>query len=149
MSSTVSCVSKDDSLELATQLHAAAIRLLRTVRVADDETGLSPPKLSALSVLAFSGPQNLKALARAEHVTAATMSKLVADLDAAGLAAKRTDPDDKRSVVIQVTAKGRAVMEAGRRRRLTLLQARLSRLNKGERDQLAAAAKLMMRLVEP
>ncbi|MBL8544792.1 MAG: MarR family transcriptional regulator [Hyphomonadaceae bacterium] len=142
-------MSRNDSLDLATQLHAAAIRLLRAVRVADDETGLSAPKLSALSVLVFGGPQSLKALARAEQVTAPTMSKLVADLEAAGLAAKRADPADKRGVVIQVTAKGRALMEAGRRRRLALLQERLGRLSKAERDQLAAAAGLMAKLAQP
>ncbi len=108
-----------------------------------------PVRARALSVLVFGGSQSLKALARAEQVTAPTMSKLVADLEAAGLAAKRADPEDKRGVVIQVTAKGRALMEAARRRRLALLQERLGRLSKAERDQLAAAAGLMAKLAQP
>ena len=44
---------------LATRLHAAAIRLLRTLRREDDGTGLSAPRLSALSVIAFAGPLSL------------------------------------------------------------------------------------------
>jgi DNA-binding MarR family transcriptional regulator len=141
-------MARTDSLEVATALHRAAIRLLRAVRVADDETGISAPKLSALSVLTFAGPQSLTSLARAEQVTPATMSKLVSDLEAQGLVAKRVDRQDKRGLRIEVTAKGRALMEEGRKRRLALLNKRLSKFTREERAQLADAAALMMRLAE-
>lgn len=139
-------MAKSDPLDLADRLHGAAIRLLRAVRVADEETGVSAPKLSALSVLVFGGPQSLKDLARAEQVTAPTMSKLVADLEAEGLVAKRPDAADRRSVRITATADGRAVMEGGRRRRLDLLRKRLARLTAAERARLDEAAALMLRL---
>lgn len=141
-------MARTDSLEVATALHRAAIRLLRTVRVADDETGVSAPKLSALSVLTFGGPQSLKSLAGAEQVTPATMSKLVSDLEAEGLVAKRIDREDKRGVRIEVTAKGRDLMEEGRKRRLALLNKRIAKLTREERAQLADASALMMRLAE-
>ncbi len=141
-------MARSDSLEVATALHRAAIRLLRAVRVADDEAGVSAPKLSALSVLTFGGPSSLTALARAEQVTAATMSKLVSDLEGDALVAKRADRDDKRGLRIEVTAKGRALMEEGRKRRLALLNTRLAKLTREERAQLAAAAALMMRVSE-
>jgi len=139
-------MARTDSLEVAAALHRAAIRLLRAVRVADDETGVSAPKLSALSVLTFGGPSSLSALAKAEQVTAATMSKLVSDLESEGLVAKRVDREDKRGVRIEVTAKGRALMEEGRKRRLALLQKRLAKFTREERAQLADAAALMMRV---
>ena len=139
---------RTDSLEVANALHRAAIRLLRMVRVADAETGISAPKLSALSVLTFGGPQSLKRLAGAEQVTPATMSKLVSDLEAEGLVAKRTDREDKRGLRIEVTAKGRALMEAGRKSRLALLHTRIAKLTREERTQLAEASALMMRLAE-
>ena len=139
-------MSKNDPLEVADRLHSAAIRLLRRVRVADDQTGLSAPKLSALSVLVFGGPQSLKDLARAEQVTPPTMSKLVGDLEAEGLAAKRVDRTDKRGVRIEVTAKGRTLMEEGRRRRLALLRKKLTKLPKGELALLGDAAALMLRI---
>jgi DNA-binding MarR family transcriptional regulator len=137
---------KNDPLEIADCLHSAAIRLLRRVRVADDETGLSAPRLSALSVLVFGGASSLKDLARAEQVTPPTMSKLVADLEAGGLAAKRADRKDKRGVRIEVTAKGRALMEEGRRRRLALLRKKLAQLPKAELELLGEAATLMLRI---
>jgi DNA-binding MarR family transcriptional regulator len=138
--------ARSDSLEVATALHRAAIRLLRTVRVADAETGVSAPKLSALSVLTFGGAMSLTALARAEQVTSATMSKLVTDLEAEGLVAKRADREDKRGLRIEVTAKGRALMEEGRRRRLALLQKRLAKLSRDERALLDQAAETMLKL---
>ena len=139
---------RTDSLEVANALHRAAIRLLRMVRAVDDQTGVSAPKLSALSVLTFGGQQNLKTLARAEQVTPATMSKLVSDLEAAGLVAKRIDRADKRGVRIEVTAKGRTLMEEGRKRRLALLNKCIAKLTREERAQLAEASALMMRLAE-
>ena len=139
---------RTDSLEVANALHRAAIRLLRMVRAVDDQTGVSAPKLSALSVLTFGGPQNLKTLARAEQVTPATMSKLVSDLEAAGLVAKRIDRADKRGVRIAVIAKGRILMEEGRKRRLALLNKCIAKLTREERAQLAEASALMMRLAE-
>jgi DNA-binding MarR family transcriptional regulator len=141
-------MARTDSLDVAVALHRAAIRLLRTVRTADDETGVSAPKLSALSVLVFGGATSLSGLARAEQVTPATMSKLVSDLEAAGLVAKRADRDDKRGVRIEVTAKGRALMEEGRKRRLDLLNKRIAKLTRAERAQLAEASEIIMRLAE-
>lgn len=139
-------MARTDSLEVAVALHRAAIRLLRMMRVADAETGVSPPKLSALSVLAFGGPQSLSGLARAEQVTAATMSRLVSDLEADGLVAKRADRADRRGVRIEVTERGRVLMEEGRRKRLALLTARLRALTRAERALLADAAAVMLRV---
>jgi DNA-binding MarR family transcriptional regulator len=139
-------MSKHEPLEVADRLHSAAIRLLRRVRVVDDETGLSAPKLSALSVLVFRGPSSLKDLARSEQVTAPTMSKLVADLEAEGLAAKRADREDKRGVRIEVTSRGRALFEEGRRRRLALLRKKVAQLSKAEQALLGDAAALMLRI---
>jgi DNA-binding MarR family transcriptional regulator len=130
---------------VAERLHAAAIRLLRAMRSADAESGLSGPKLSALSVLAFAGPQSLTGLARAEQVRAPTMSKLVADLEAEGLVAKRADRADKRGVRVEITAKGRNVMEKARARRLALLQQRFSALSAKDLRTLVDAAELMLR----
>ena len=136
----------DPALDVADALHSACIRILRRVRAADDETGLSAPKLSALSVLVFAGPMSLTQLARAEQVTAPTMSKLVADLQGEGLAAKRADREDKRGVRIEVTAKGKALFDAGRRGRLNLLRAKLAKLPKPELEKLREAAALMLRV---
>jgi len=139
--------SRTDPLDIAERLHSAAIRLIRQVRVADAEAGVSAAKLSALSVLVFGGATTLKALAAAEQVRAATMSKLVGDLEAEGLAVKRLDSVDRRSVRIEATAKGRVLLLEGRRRRLALLSERLRTLNGAELAALDRAADLLVRVL--
>lgn len=141
-------MSEPDALHVAERVHAAAIRVLRRARVADVETGLSGPKLSALSVLAFAGPQSLSALAQAEQVRAPTMSKLVGDLEAEKLVIKRVDRADKRGVRIEVTAKGRGLMEEGRARRLALLSKHFQGFTSAELKTLAAAAELILRAAQ-
>jgi hypothetical protein len=42
--------------DVAARLHSASIRLLRTLRREDDGSGLSAPRLSALSWVAVEGP---------------------------------------------------------------------------------------------
>ena len=52
----------------ASDLNSAAIHLLRGLRATDRAAGLTPARLSALSVIVFGGPCPLGRLARAEDV---------------------------------------------------------------------------------
>lgn len=135
--------------ELADRLHSAAIHVLRHVRAEDDALGLSAPKLSALSVLVFRGPLPVGELARAEQVTAATTSRLVSELEAAGLAERSTDPADGRVRLVSATAAGAELLQAGRRRRVARLARSLARLSADERRTLERAAALLGRAISP
>ena len=128
---------------VADRLHSAAIHLLRALRRVDDETGLSAPRLSALSVVVFAGPITLGALAAAEGVRPPTMTRLVTALEDAGLVIRAVDPDDGRLTRISATARGRAVLARGRERRLRLLASRLAALDDGELRTLGTAAELI------
>ena len=136
----------EDAHALADALHRAAIGLLRGIKTADQETGLSPPRLSALSVLVFGGRQSLASLAKAEGVKPPTMSKLVAELEQDGLVEKSADPEDGRGLIIVATARGRKIMLQGRDRRLALLEERLGRLNAKEIARLADAAPVLLKI---
>jgi len=131
---------------LAERIHSVAIRLLRRLRKSDAASGLPGPKLSALSVLVFGGPQTLKDLAAAEQVRAPTMSRLVGELEHEGLASKTGDKDDRRVVRIAATGKGRALLEAGRERRLEVLTQQIAALSREERAVLDRAAEVLLRL---
>lgn len=135
-----------DAHAIAERVHSAAVRLLRRLRKSDSADGLSAPKASALSVLVFGGPQTLKDLAAAEQVRAPTMSRLVAEMEAEGLATKAADPDDGRVVRIAATAKGKVLLEAGRERRLEALAKQVGELGRHERETLRAAAEILVRL---
>ena len=99
----------------------------------DRETGLSGPRLSALSVIVFRAPITLTALAAAEQVRVPTMSRLVRTLEAAGLVTRRADPSDARVVLFRATPKGTRLLQAGRARRVEALEAALARLPAGDR----------------
>ncbi len=133
---------------IAERVHAAALRLLRRLRKSDAAMGVSPAKASALSVLVFGGAQTLKDLAAAEQVRAPTMSRLVAELEADGLATKTADAGDRRALKIAATAKGKALLEAGRERRLAVLAKQVAALSTAEQVLLKRAAVLLGRLNE-
>lgn len=135
-----------DGRAVAERLHGAAIRLIRRLRKSDEASGLAAPKLSALSVLVFGGPHTVKELAAAEQVRAPTMSRLLAELEGAGLVQKSKDPEDRRIVRVQATARGRNLLEAGKSRRLEVLAAQIRSLDVHERRSISAAVKLIERL---
>lgn len=117
---------------LARELNSVAIHLTRRLRRSDEALGVSSPRLSALSVLVFGGPCTLGDLAAAERVTAPTMSRTVAALEADGLVSRRPDPADGRAVRLEATPRGRRLMHRGRALREEQLVRELA--GRGERD---------------
>ena len=136
-----------DAPTIADGLHSAAIHLLRALRREDAASGLSAPRLSALSVVVFAGPITIGALAAAEQVRPPTMTRLVAALEAQGLVTRVPDPDDGRVVRLRATAKGQRLLAAGRARRVEKLAAQVDALPPDDRATLARAAELVERLV--
>lgn len=129
----------------ADRLHSAAIHLLRNVRASDVETGLSPARLSALSVLVFGGPRTISELAAAEQVRLPTMSGIVRGLEEDRLVRRASDPNDRRTARIHATARGRNLLLRGRARRVDNLAERLRALDRDELRTLATAAELIER----
>ena len=124
----------------ADRLHSAAIHLLRWVRREDTRSGLTAPRLSALSVLVFGGPRTIGELAAAEQVRPPTMTRLVAALEARGLVAREKDPADGRVVRLRATAKGERLLAAGRARRVERLAGAVAALGADDRAALERAA---------
>jgi DNA-binding MarR family transcriptional regulator len=119
-----------DAEALADQLHSAAIHLLRQLRKEDDASGLSAPRLSALSVVVFGGPLTLGELARAEQVKPPTMTRIVTGLEKDGLVRRKDDTRDGRLTRIEATPKGHKVLAAGRARRVDNLSSAVGRLER-------------------
>lgn len=132
---------------VADRLHSASIHLLRRVRRRDDESGVTAPHLSALSVLVFGGARTLGELAAAEQVTPPSMTRIVRNLEADGLVEREVDAADRRVFRVRVTDAGRRVLEDGRRRRIAALAERLRSLTPDELATLEAAADLIERAV--
>jgi DNA-binding MarR family transcriptional regulator len=117
---------------LANRLNSAFIHVLR--RIARDEAseGMTPVRLSALSVLVYGGAQTIGELARREGVSLPTMSRIVDALVAGALVNRVTDLRDRRAVRLEPTRRGRQVMERARARRIAKLAEQLDALNDGE-----------------
>lgn len=117
--------------EVANRLHSAAIHLLRRARRTDPLTGVSAAQLSALSVL-MSGPKTLGDLAAAEQVRPPTMSRLVSEMDRAGIARKVIDRDDARVIRVHATPKGLRALSRGRSMRIESIERLISQIDADE-----------------
>jgi DNA-binding MarR family transcriptional regulator len=148
-SSTKTKPLQADVRKLADRLHSAAIHLLRRLRRVDDSTGMTAPKLSALSVIVFGGPITLGDLAKTEQVRPPTMTHLVRDLQRAGLVRTRTDSQDRRVTRVEATARGLRVLTTGRSRRVGLLAQWLVRLEKSDVESLKNAIAALEGLARP
>ena len=138
--------SRPREREVADRLHSAAIHLLRRARRTDPLTGISPAQLSALSVL-MSGPKTLGDLAAAEQVRPPTMSRLVSEMERAGVARKVADREDARVVRVHATAKGLRALSRGRAMRIEAIERLLSGLDADEHATLDAAVGAIERLL--
>lgn len=129
-------------------LHSAAVRLLRRLRTSDAESGLSAAQASAISVLVYGGPSSVSRLAAAEEVRTPTMSRLVKDLESAGLVIRSPDASDARASMIEAAPRARAMLETARSLRLGRLERAIAALAPADRALLVRAAPLLMQLAD-
>ncbi|HLL09190.1 MAG TPA: MarR family winged helix-turn-helix transcriptional regulator [Nocardioidaceae bacterium] len=129
-----------DNAGTATALNSGAIHLLRGLRAADRQSGLTPARLSALSVLVFGGPTSLGRLAGVEDVAGPTMTRIVDGLCRLGLARREPHPESGRSVRISATPDGERLMRAAAQRRIDVISRALDALPPKDRQLLHRAA---------
>jgi DNA-binding MarR family transcriptional regulator len=140
---------EEKAYQVADRLHSAAIRLLRRLRLQDKASGVGPAQLSALSVLVFAGrPLSLGELAEAEQVKLPTMSRIVAGMVRVKLAKCEASKQDRRRLVISPTAKGTAILQAGRQRRVQSLASALEGFSASDLAELGASAELLFKIIE-
>ncbi len=132
-------VPRNSRHRVANALNSTAIHALRAARTADTVTGLTPERLSLLSVLVFGGPATMSALARAEHVTRPAITRTVGALEAAGLVRREEVAADRRQSLVSATAAGKRLLEAGRRARIERLAAFLGDVRPEELTELDRA----------
>ena len=132
--------------ELASELRTAVMRLARRLRQERTDEAYTPSQLSALAVLDHHGPLTPGELAAKERVQPPSMTRIVAVLEAAGLAVRAPHPADGRQCVLTITKTGEKLLAADRRRRDAWLARRLKELSPEERAALEAAAPVLDKL---
>lgn len=139
--------SPHDPLRMAAQdLNSGAIHLLRGMREIDRRAGLTPARLSALSVVVFGGPCSLGTLAAKEGVAGPTMTRIVDGLVEHGLVQREVHPENGRMALIVATPDGSALMYEAASRRIAAITAGLETLPDADRDLLVAAAPILRQL---
>jgi DNA-binding MarR family transcriptional regulator len=97
--------------------------------------GIPPVQLQALTVLA-TGDVRMHELARRLGLATSTVTRLVDRLEAAGLAERRSQRPDRRSVLVGLSAAGREALQTIRARLRALLGELLAELPPRERREL-------------
>jgi DNA-binding MarR family transcriptional regulator len=135
-----------DPAATADSLHSAAIHLLRKLRRIDTGSGLNAPRLSALSVIVFAGPLTLGQLANAEGVRPPTMTRIVSALEAKGLVKKKASTEDRRTIHLSATMKGKRLLLQARNRRVQTLAHQIRLLPSHDQKNLHAAIAILNNL---
>ncbi len=133
---------------LSSELRIAVMRLARRMRLERASDSYTVSQLSALATLEREGALTPGALAAAEKVQPPSMTRIVASLELAGLAARTPHPTDGRQVLLTVTAEGTKLLAVDRRRRDAWLAKRLAELGESERATLHSAAEILGRLAQ-
>src|SRR5262245_57022500 len=131
---------------LADRLHSATLHLLRRLRTEDEALGVSPPRLSALSVVVAAGPIGIGAVAATEGVSAPTMTRLIDGLERDGLVQRVPDRQDARGVLVRATSRGRRLLKDGRARRVRILAGALEGLSADDLTAVRRGAELIERV---
>lgn len=135
-----------DCGEIAALLNDQFSRLSRQLRNMDLPQGMTPERLSALSVIEKRGPISVTALADKEMVRPATMSRMVSALVDEGLVRRRDDKTDGRGVLVTTTPKGRRAYLRAQQQRLQQFTQALTSLTSEQLTAMRSLAAALERL---
>jgi DNA-binding MarR family transcriptional regulator len=127
-----------DLEQQSSELVVQAARLVRAVRRRVGQ----PAGIRILALLDEMGPLGVTALADADRSSQPTVSGAVRQLDQQGWVAKKTDPDDGRRALVELTPKGRQRLLDARRDNGKAVAERLARTGHTADDVARAVAVL-------
>lgn len=132
----------DDSIDAITDALLTASRLLVAISarsIADVDETLTIPQFRTLVILSNRGPVKLATLAGLLDVQPSTTGRMVERLVAAGLLDRRQNPDSRRELVVDLTARGREVVTAVTAVRRTALADVVAQMPRADRHGLVRA----------
>lgn len=122
--------------------------LIRRVRAAAAEYGLSFTEVSVLRRLHKEGSATTAALARAESVKPQSMGSTIADLEEQLLVTRVAHPTDGRQQVISITDKGVRVRESMLSAKHMWLGSELLQLTEEEQHTVFEAGRILKRMLQ-
>jgi DNA-binding MarR family transcriptional regulator len=133
--------------ELAARLRVVAVRLFRLLRIRAAHQ-LTPSQVSVLARIGQCGPIRLGALAEAEALNPATLTRMIDALAGMGLVDRRPDPDDRRAVLVATSPEGVKLIAQVRESGNAVLRVALAELRAEDRASIAAALPALEELVQ-
>lgn len=130
------------------ELRIAVGRLGRRIRLERADADVTETQMSVISHLWKNGAQTLGSLAELDRVTPPSMNRTVGALAELGLLSRSSSPDDRRKVVIELTAHGAELASETKRRREAWFSHALAGLNDDERAVLDIATPILMKLAQ-
>ena len=137
-----------NALEVASTVRRAVAALGRRLRSERSGNGLSLTKLSILGHLYRKGSITAVELAALERVQPQSLTRVLAELTKGGLIGRRTDLEDGRRVLLDITGEGRTLLTQDMQQRDAWLAKAMGDLSVTERELLRLAAQLMERLAD-
>ncbi len=136
-------------MDVAVVLRRALARLNRRLRNQNREPGLSLATHSILGLLYREGPTTPGALAAAEGIQPQSLTRVLASLEESGHVLRLQDATDRRQFNLEITRKGRDVLDRDARRRAVWLASAMTEcLTETELEMLRLAAQLIDRLAD-
>ncbi|MFJ5895678.1 MarR family winged helix-turn-helix transcriptional regulator [Streptomyces sp. NPDC093064] len=134
----------------ARDLRVVFSRLRRRIREVARDEDLTPPQVSALTLVGKHGAATASALAATEGVRPQSMAATLAALERHGLILRSPDPEDGRRQLVTLTEGGRARIAGDQQSRGEwLTRALQDRYTEAERETLLEAFALLERLSQP
>ncbi|KAA9158718.1 MarR family transcriptional regulator [Amycolatopsis acidicola] len=137
----------DPAVGLLRLLPALRRALIRATRAVEALPSLPEAQVAVLRTLVETGPLTPAQLAGELHLARPTVSNLVREMAAAGLVERRPSPVDKRSVLLEPTARGRYVRETFTRGRAEVLARAFAEIPATDRKRLTGALSALQRLL--
>jgi DNA-binding MarR family transcriptional regulator len=140
---------EQETFDIASSLRRSLARLNRRLRLQSRASGISATKHSILGQLYRDGPKNPKALALADGVQPQSVTRVLADLEEAGLVLRTQDQSDRRQFQLEITPHGRdLIVQDAQNRALWLAYAIDNQLNLIEKDLLRLSIQLLDKLAD-
>jgi DNA-binding MarR family transcriptional regulator len=111
-------------------------------------TGLSMPQFSLMTQLYHRGACGMSGISERFEITPAAASQMVDKLVQSGYIVREEDPTDRRAKTLNLTTKGRELIDAGNEERYRWVEELAGKLNAEERAQIVEALELMTRAMQ-
>jgi len=127
----------------ATAVRGAVTRLARRLRAERPPEALSSNKVAVLAHLYRRGPSTPGDLASAEHQQPQSLTRVLAELERAGLIFRTSSLRDRRASILRISERGVEALEADMAQRDAWLAEAIADCSEAEIELLRIAAKLL------